>query len=61
MAEELKDRGNEEFKKGNLEEAASLYTEAISASLTDKAMLGTILTNRFVHLTAYVLQLSDRR
>jgi hypothetical protein len=46
MAGELKDRGNEEFKKGRLTEAVSLYTEAIGASLSDKAMLGTILTNR---------------
>jgi hypothetical protein len=47
MANELKERGNDEFKKGRLEEAVALYTEAISSSLGDKAMLGTILSNRF--------------
>lgn len=55
MAGELKERGNEEFKKGRLPEAVALYTEAIGASLSDKALLGTILTNRYSSLHSGLL------
>lgn len=55
MAGELKDRGNEEFKKGNLTEALALYTEAISSALEDKNMLSTILTNRQIAYTPPII------
>lgn len=41
VAEELKNLGNEKFKKGNFKEAVELYTQAI-----DKDWSTVILLNR---------------